>query len=79
MKSLIPLSDSDKNSLTPISDILRDVRDAEIVSLRAQNEWLKLKILSLEFLRDTGVQCLSASESLAVPVPKLETRLEDRG
>ena len=79
MKSLTPLSDSDRKTLTPLSDLLRDVRDAEIVSLRAQNEWLKTKILALEFLRDTGVQCLSASESLAVPSPKLETRLEDRG
>jgi len=66
-------------TLTPLSDLLRDVRDAEIVSLRAQNEWLKTKILALEFLQATGVQCLSASESLAVPSPKLETRLEDRG
>ena len=79
MKSLTPLSDSDRKTLTPLSDLLRDVCNAEIVSLRAQNEWLKTKILALEFLQATGVQCLSASESLAVPVPKLETRLEDRG
>jgi hypothetical protein len=66
-------------SLTPLSDLLRDVRDTEIVSLRAENSWLKSKILALEFLQATGVKCLSASESLEFPPQKLETRLEDRG
>ena len=76
MKSLTPLSDSDRKTLTPLSDLLRDVCNAEIVSLRAQNEWLKTKILALELLQAAGVQCLSASESLAFPPQKLETRLE---